>query len=123
VDQSAGTIERPAKSMEQFGTQTAKGKVVWVFRNGDKHDKGTRFVIHKTKFKNISQVHNEMNTKVGIYTGSVRKVYRPDGSLVQALEDFEDNHEYICSGAEALQKDQSELHIIFLHLVYLDTNY
>lgn len=108
VDQSAGAIERPVKTIETFGTQTEKGKVVWIYRNGDKHDKGTRYVIHKTKFKNLAQVCTDMTTKVGIFTGAVRKIYRPDGTTLQALEDFIDNHEYICAGAEALQRDQSK---------------
>ena len=44
------------KSIQKFGTQIDKGKVIFVFRNGDKHDEGTRLVIHEKKFKNISQV-------------------------------------------------------------------
>ena len=40
----------------KFGTQTAKGVVIWVYRNGDKHHQGDKYVYHNTKYKNLDQV-------------------------------------------------------------------
>lgn len=50
-----------------------------------------------------------MNTKVGVVTGAVRKVFLPTGKLIKSLDEFEDQCVYICSGAEALKKDLCEL--------------
>lgn len=56
---SAEVAPRPVKRTNvKFGTQTDKGVVIYVFRNGDKHDEGTRMVIHPTKFKTLDQVCN-----------------------------------------------------------------
>lgn len=93
------------KDIERFGTQTDKGRVIFVFKNGDKHDKGARMVIHNKKFKNISQVYTEMNARTPLPTGAVRRVYRPDGTYLKSLEDFEEGGCYICAGAEPFKKE------------------
>mmetsp|Transcript_125051 Transcript_125051/g.186779 ORF Transcript_125051/g.186779 Transcript_125051/m.186779 type:complete len:395 (-) Transcript_125051:76-1260(-) len=105
VDQGGSELVRKETKHERFGTKTEKGKVIYVFRNGDKHDAGTRIVIHEKKYKRMDQVHTEMNTKVGVVTGAVRKVYLPTGKPIKSLDEFEDGCVYICSGAEALKKD------------------
>eukprot|EP00011_Vannellida_sp_DIVA3-517-6-12_P007905 CAMPEP_0114618080 /NCGR_PEP_ID=MMETSP0168-20121206/7523_1 /TAXON_ID=95228 ORGANISM="Vannella sp., Strain DIVA3 517/6/12" /NCGR_SAMPLE_ID=MMETSP0168 /ASSEMBLY_ACC=CAM_ASM_000044 /LENGTH=434 /DNA_ID=CAMNT_0001829225 /DNA_START=9 /DNA_END=1310 /DNA_ORIENTATION=- len=100
------------KKMEKFGTQTSKGVVIYVYRNGDKHDEGTRMVIHEKKHRRLDQVHAEMTKKVGIFTGAVRKVYAPNGAIVKNISDFKDQCEYICSGAEPLKKNLISANLI-----------
>lgn len=57
VDQNGPSApSRPETVHERFGTKTDKGKVIFVYRNGDKHDAGTRMVIHEKKYKKIDQV-------------------------------------------------------------------
>jgi len=88
-----------------FGTKTEKGRVIWVFRNGDKYHEGVRMVIHPRKYRKMEQVYDEMNIKPGVVTGSVRKVYTPTGALVQSVDEFEDGGAYICSGGDSIKKD------------------
>jgi hypothetical protein len=49
------------KPIEKFGTQTEKGKVIYAFRNGDKHHKGVKIIVHPTKFKNFDQVDSPLS--------------------------------------------------------------
>ena len=65
-------------------------------------------VIHAKKYRKLDQVYDEMNIKPGVVTGAVRKVFTPTGTLLKSLDDFEDGGVYICSGADALKKDQSK---------------
>ena len=44
------------KKMEKFGTQAEKAKVIYAFRNGDKHHAGVKITVHTTKFKTFDQV-------------------------------------------------------------------
>lgn len=44
------------KPIEKFGTQTEKAKIIYVFRNGDKHHEGVKMSVHPKKFKTFDQV-------------------------------------------------------------------
>jgi len=92
--------------MQKFGVQTEKGKVIYCWRNGDKYqDEPVRIVVHSTKFKTYDQLKVEFNKKVGLHTGTVSKVYSMDKKMIKNLEDFQDNHNYICCGAEKLNEE------------------
>ena len=61
MDQNGPSVSTAPKSNTgtaklRFGTKTDKGRVIYVFRNGDKHDAGTRIVIHDKKYKRMDQV-------------------------------------------------------------------
>ncbi|EFA78522.1 doublecortin domain-containing protein [Heterostelium album PN500] len=102
----ATTTESPAKKMSKFGVQTEKGKVIHAWRNADKYQvEGVRIVIHSTKYKTYDQLKVELSQKVGLYTGAVQRVYSTQKKLIKGLEDFEDNQNYICCGAEKLSED------------------
>eukprot|EP01112_Ceratiomyxa_fruticulosa_P002367 TRINITY_DN1248_c0_g3_i2.p1 TRINITY_DN1248_c0_g3~~TRINITY_DN1248_c0_g3_i2.p1 ORF type:complete len:267 (+),score=56.08 TRINITY_DN1248_c0_g3_i2:248-1048(+) len=92
--------------IQKFGVQTDKGKVIYCFRNADKHQAaGVRVLVHPTKFKTMDQLKTELSKKVGLPTGPVMKIYTADKRQVKNLDDFEDNHKYICCGAEKLSED------------------
>lgn len=66
--EEAPKVEKPKKpavsayssgKLEKFGTQTEKAKVIYVFRNGDKHHIGYKFTVHATKYKSWDQVSEE----------------------------------------------------------------
>lgn len=95
---SSYTAGVPAK----FGTQTDKGKVIMVYRNGDKHHAGVRMIVHPTKFKTFAQLMEAMTKQVQLSTGAVRKVYTVGGKKLAGLEEIEDGGKYVATGAEAL---------------------
>ena len=82
------------KPVEKFGTQTEQAKVIFVFRNGDKHHKGVKMTIHPTKYKNMSQVKQAMTKEVGVSTGAVMKIYTDNGKLVNEMSEFENEGKY-----------------------------
>ncbi|GAM26347.1 hypothetical protein SAMD00019534_095220 [Acytostelium subglobosum LB1] len=93
--------------MQKFGVQTEKGKVIYCWKNADKYQvEGVRIVVHGTKYKNLDQLKVELNKKVGLYTGAVQRIYSaPDKKQIKTLEDFEDQQNYVCCGAEKLSED------------------
>lgn len=44
----------------RFGVQTEKGRVIYVFRNGDRFHAGYKMTVHSTKYKTMDQArkHN-----------------------------------------------------------------
>ena len=98
--------------MEKFGIQTDKGKVIKVYRDGDKHHEGDRFVVHPTKYKTLDQLLSDITTKVGVVTGPVRKlVYlKQDGtfSVVGSLEEVRDKTRVLACGPAPPKVDLGE---------------
>lgn len=103
------TVTAYAKGgVTKFGTQSEKAKVIYVFRNGDKHHAGLKMTVHSTKFKNFDQLKEAMTKQIGVPTGAVRQVFAPDGKLIKTFDQLEDEGKYICAGAEKLNKDSSK---------------
>ncbi len=112
-------VKKQTKQPEKFGIQTEKGKVIWAFRNGDKHHEGAKITVHPTKFKTYDQVSRTdyqlnvklkefMSKEVQLPTGAVNKVYTPEGKLLKGLEDFQDGGKYICTaGSEKFDSESS----------------
>eukprot|EP01095_Lingulamoeba_sp_RSL-Kostka_P011729 TRINITY_DN454_c0_g3_i1.p1 TRINITY_DN454_c0_g3~~TRINITY_DN454_c0_g3_i1.p1 ORF type:complete len:437 (+),score=222.84 TRINITY_DN454_c0_g3_i1:38-1348(+) len=85
-----------------------KGTVVYIFRNGDKYHSGTKFVIHKSKYKTFDQLLTDVTRRVGVNAGVVRKIMAPNNTRVTKLDDFEeDNSYYIACGGEKLNLEAS----------------
>lgn len=107
---SASKRPGSGKKLQKFGTQSAKGRVIWAYVNGDKHHKGTKFVIHHKKFKTMEQLKLLMSNKMVLPTGPVLKVLHYDPALprlveeVKSLDDFIDNHHYVVCGAEKFNR-------------------
>jgi hypothetical protein len=102
----------PKMGSQKFGVQTAKGKVIQVFRNGDKHHTGDRFVIHAKKYKNLEQLYTDITMKVSESTGPVRKLIylNEDGTkkIISSLDEIRDKSNVIACGAGAFKADLGE---------------
>eukprot|EP01111_Echinosteliopsis_oligospora_P009621 TRINITY_DN2853_c0_g2_i1.p1 TRINITY_DN2853_c0_g2~~TRINITY_DN2853_c0_g2_i1.p1 ORF type:complete len:284 (+),score=83.64 TRINITY_DN2853_c0_g2_i1:14-865(+) len=93
---------------EKFGTQTEKGKIVYCFRNGDKHQSdGVQMLIHPTKIKTFDQFKTQLSSKIALSTGAVQKVYSASHKLIKSLDELEDHGKYLCCGAEKIDEDHS----------------
>jgi len=94
------------KPVVKFGTQTETAKIIFCFRNGDKHHSGIKITLHPTKFKTFEQVLQGMTTELRLPTGPVMRVYTPDGKqLRKSFDAFETGGKYICCGAEKFLPD------------------
>ncbi|PRP88686.1 hypothetical protein PROFUN_02782 [Planoprotostelium fungivorum] len=93
-----------SKSVEKFGTQASKAKVIRAYRNGDKHDQGKEITVN-AKFKTLDQLYVHLSKEVGVVTGAVRHIYTFDGKVIKSIEDFEDGGHYVCTGAEKLKTE------------------
>lgn len=122
VEQTKEETEEPessseTKKNEKFGVQTEKGKVIKVYRNGDKHHEGDRFVVHQRKYKTLDQLHADITTKVGIVTGPVRKlVYlKKDGTFktINSFDDIKDKSRVLACGPGAPKVDMGKKFFAF----------
>jgi hypothetical protein len=125
------------KKLEKFGTQAEKAKVIYAFRNGDKHHAGVKITIHSTKFKTFDQVFimkgypltyqlkQLMSKEVALTTGPVLSVYTVEGKAVKDLNSFVDGDKYVCTGAEKFNKElrMSTMNIKYLFLHSSICNY
>lgn len=94
-----------SEKKEKFGVKTEKGKVIKVYRNGDKHHEGDRFVVHPRKYKTLEQLYADITTKVGIVTGPVKKLayLKKDGTFttVSSFDDIKDKSRILACGPTA----------------------
>jgi hypothetical protein len=96
-------------TVEKFGIQTEKGRVIWAFQNGDKHHKGVKFVIHAKKYKTLEQVKIQMSSQLALPTGPVQRIYRFQSLSekhveVKDVSEFEDGANYLVCGPEPFNK-------------------
>ncbi|CEL97699.1 unnamed protein product [Vitrella brassicaformis CCMP3155] len=90
---------------QKFGTQAETPISIWLYKNGDKHFKGVKFVVKKT-IRNMDQFIAEAN-KQGCQpkSGVIRKIYKQNmKTVVKDLADFEDGEKYLCCGPEKPQE-------------------
>jgi len=93
------TEKAPSKSSTLF--QAEKARVIYIFKNGDRHEKkGARVLIHSSKIKSFDQVLTEFSEQLGLHTGPVRKVIDTGGNPVKSLDDFVHDGKYLCCGPE-----------------------
>eukprot|EP00003_Mantamonas_plastica_P012753 TRINITY_DN2270_c0_g1_i3.p1 TRINITY_DN2270_c0_g1~~TRINITY_DN2270_c0_g1_i3.p1 ORF type:complete len:543 (-),score=282.08 TRINITY_DN2270_c0_g1_i3:443-2071(-) len=96
-------IKGPKLGTTKFGTQAEKAKVMYFFRNGDKHDSGVRYTLNTKRVLNMTQLKDALTNEVRLLTGSVRKIYSMEGSLVKSFDDLVDGAPYLCCGPEKPQ--------------------
>ncbi|KAH7831094.1 putative doublecortin domain-containing protein [Monocercomonoides exilis] len=99
-----------AKPLTKFGTQVTKPKVIFVFRNGDIHDSGTKITL-KTTITTMDKLYQAVNAEVHLVTGSCRKIVSPMGKEIKTLAEFEDEGKYIALAGEPLNKERMSKHI------------
>ena len=120
TESSEPASEPEETKKEKFGVKTEKGKVIKVYRNGDKHHEGDRFVVHPKKYKTLDQLHADITSKVGVVTGPVRKlVYlKKDGTctVISSFDDIIDKTRVLACGPAAPKVDMGWFFCFFSFL-------
>ena len=89
-----------ARSVEKFGTQVAKPKVIRLIRNGDRFHTGERFVLNFKKYPDMKRLLKDITRMKLINTGHVMSLCNLQGKQVQSMEDFIDGATYVVVGPE-----------------------
>ncbi|CDJ40474.1 hypothetical protein, conserved [Eimeria tenella] len=117
----SSVIRRPRKApvtpgtlgVQRFGLQTSPPRLLWLFRNGDKHHDGTPFFV-KSHIRTLEALYQELTKVITPIAGPVRRLYDQNLRLVVDLADLVDGAKYLCTSgeppacAERLQKFLSE---------------
>ncbi|KAA6398942.1 MAG: hypothetical protein EZS28_005532 [Streblomastix strix] len=91
----------PKRPLKMFGVQTEKAKVIFVFRNGDIYDKGTRITL-KASVTTMQKLYLLVSNECKLVTGSCRKLVTPQGKSINSLQEFEDYSNLIACAGEPL---------------------
>ncbi|KAJ3410715.1 hypothetical protein HDV05_003461 [Chytridiales sp. JEL 0842] len=73
-----------------------RSKKIRVFRNGDTHNSGKKFVVSTRVYRNFEQFLHNISEDLEL-NGAVRKIYTIEGAVVQSLENLEDGGFYVAS--------------------------
>ncbi|PIK40598.1 hypothetical protein BSL78_22547, partial [Apostichopus japonicus] len=80
---------------------------IHVFRNGDSHYKGRKFVVNHKQTRNFDSFLSMVTTGVRPQNGAVRKLYTPtNGHKVDDLSRLENNKFYVAAGTERFRRVQ-----------------
>jgi len=77
--------------IQKFGLQTSTPPTIILWKNGDKFDKGTPFLLKN--MKTIDQLQKHLAEKLQMLPAV--KLYTVDGHLMRSLEDFENRGNYV----------------------------
>lgn len=92
-------VEPGTLGIQRFGVQTVTPKLMWLYRNGDKHHSGTPYFL-RNHVKTLQHFYQEATKAVEPLAGPVRKIYDQDLRVVSHLEDIVDGGKYLCSSGE-----------------------
>lgn len=98
------------KPLQKFGTMATKPKIIYVFRNGDLHDAGTKITL-KATITTMDKLYQTINNEVKLVTGACRKVVTPENKEIKKLADFVDEGKYVALAGEPLNKEKMSKHI------------
>ncbi|KAF7458849.1 doublecortin [Cryptosporidium felis] len=76
-----------------------KAKVIWLYKNGDKYDKGTIYYV-KPYIRNMTQLLNEINRNVRLLGGPVRVLYDQSLKQINGVTEIIDGAKYLCTSGE-----------------------
>ncbi|OII75468.1 uncharacterized protein cubi_01989 [Cryptosporidium ubiquitum] len=76
-----------------------KAKVIWLYKNGDKYDKGTIYYV-KPYIRNMNQLFNEINRNVRLLGGPVRVLYDQGLKQINGVSEIVDGAKYLCTSGE-----------------------
>ncbi|KAJ1610491.1 hypothetical protein OJ253_1157 [Cryptosporidium canis] len=76
-----------------------KAKVIWLYKNGDKYDKGTIYYV-KPYIRNMTQLLNEINRNVRLLGGPVRVLYDQGLKQINGISEIVDGAKYLCTSGE-----------------------
>eukprot|EP00297_Palpitomonas_bilix_P000458 CAMPEP_0113900730 /NCGR_PEP_ID=MMETSP0780_2-20120614/20847_1 /TAXON_ID=652834 /ORGANISM="Palpitomonas bilix" /LENGTH=884 /DNA_ID=CAMNT_0000893237 /DNA_START=478 /DNA_END=3132 /DNA_ORIENTATION=- /assembly_acc=CAM_ASM_000599 len=88
------------KKIEKFGVQASKAKIIYVIRNGDKHDAGTKFVVNEKRYPTLDKLKTALSPLVGLPTGPIQKFFDLEGTPITSLGKFVDRGYVIACGGE-----------------------
>jgi len=79
----------------------ATAKNVTLYKNGDEHFSGRRFVINRRQLNTMDSFLEHVTLGLKPSFGAVRNIYTPDGGTrVKSLEDIKSGKSYVAGGAE-----------------------
>ena len=107
TSQSSGT----PREITKFGTQKDRSIAIYVFRNGDQHDKGTRVPI--INYRTFDQLTTKVSSECKCIMPCRRLAHavRMSNGDVKSLEDLKDGEKYIALGGEAPNKEKMSSYI------------
>ncbi|KAK9172687.1 Doublecortin/p25-alpha domain containing protein [Cryptosporidium meleagridis] len=76
-----------------------KAKVIWLYKNADKYDKGTIYYV-KPYIRNMTQLLNEINRNVRLLGGPVRALYDQGLKQINGVSEIVDGAKYLCTSGE-----------------------
>eukprot|EP00375_Theileria_parva_P001233 XP_763904.1 hypothetical protein [Theileria parva strain Muguga] len=85
--------------VRKFGVQIQPPKLVWLYRNGDKHHDGVSFYI-RPYIRTMKTLLIEIGKELTLIAGPVRKIYDQNLRPVTDLEHFVDGAKYLCTSGE-----------------------
>ncbi|KAF8822549.1 hypothetical protein IE077_003509 [Cardiosporidium cionae] len=103
----SSVIKTPKKSVvtpgtlgvQKFGVQIAAPKLMWLFRNGDKHHDGVPFFL-RAHIQTLNALYYEISKKITPINGSIRKLYDQSLKPISRLAEIVDGAKYLCSSGE-----------------------
>ncbi|GFE54629.1 doublecortin [Babesia ovis] len=103
----SSVIRRPHKNvvpygtlgLQKFGVQIATPKLMWLYRNGDKHHDGIAFYV-RPFIKNMDILYQHMSKEMCLIAGPVRRIYDQNLRLVTSLDQIVDGAKYLCTSGE-----------------------
>jgi len=103
----SSVIRRPKKpivqpgtiGMQRFGVQNVTPRLMWLYRNGDKHHEGVPFFVRK-HIATMEALYQEATKVVVPICGPIRKLYDQNLRQVCHLEDIVDGGKYLCCSGE-----------------------
>eukprot|EP00164_Ancoracysta_twista_P001027 GFYU01001338.1.p1 GENE.GFYU01001338.1~~GFYU01001338.1.p1 ORF type:complete len:425 (+),score=173.50 GFYU01001338.1:77-1351(+) len=93
------TLGRRKSSQELFDPGE-KPISIYIFKNADKFDEGTKVVVHRGKLGDLKKVIEMAAGKVTCKTGTLRKLYHPHGRQVKGIKELEHEGRYVGCGGE-----------------------
>ncbi|KAI8854135.1 hypothetical protein BC829DRAFT_242968 [Chytridium lagenaria] len=86
-------------SLDEF-----KSRKVRIFRNGDVHHPGKKFVVSTRIFRNFEQFLLRVSEDLSLVNGAVRRIHTLQGTPVRDLEELEDNGFYVATAGEMFRR-------------------
>ncbi|CAH1774299.1 unnamed protein product [Owenia fusiformis] len=82
-------------------------KTVNIYRNGDTHYTGKKFVVNKKQLKTFDAFLNNVTIGIRAPFGAVRRIHTPTGRhLVKDIDELEQGQNYVATGLERFKKLQ-----------------
>lgn len=92
-------VEPGTLGIQRFGVQTVTPKLMWLYRNGDKHHNGAPYFL-KQHVKTLELLCQEATKAVKPVAGPVRRIYDQNLRLVTDMNDIVDGGKYLCTSGE-----------------------